>query len=311
MLAANEAVAELIAQTGMPFLRRVHIPPDPRKLKVLTEFAHDLGYAVESLESRFEIQRLLDVSADRPERHAVHYAVLRSMTRAVYSPADEGHYALASDTYCHFTSPIRRYPDLTIHRMLDALISGRKPRADFDELVIVGEHCSETEQRAEQAERELVRMKLLDYLSSRIGEEMDAVVTGVENFGLFVQGIELPAEGLIRVEALSDDFYRYDRRGHLLMGYRSGNRFRLGDTLRVAVARVDSERRQLDFRLVLPGRPDGERRGGRKPSRSRESASEDAVSDRPRSSQRGAKRPARSKPAKPQAEKGRKKGRKK
>ncbi|NLE37567.1 MAG: S1 RNA-binding domain-containing protein, partial [Pirellulaceae bacterium] len=149
-------------------------------------------------------------------------------------------------------SPIRRYPDLVVHRLLGELIEGRKPAADFAELVVLGDHCSDREQRAEAAERELIKLKLLSYLSERIGEEMDGVVTGVERFGLFVQGIELPAEGLVHVDSLADDHYYFDRASHTLAGHRSGNAFRLGDRVRVAVTRVDLDRRELDFRLVVP-----------------------------------------------------------
>ncbi|MHB1033782.1 MAG: ribonuclease R [Pirellulales bacterium] len=250
MLAANEAVAETLAAADLHFLRRIHESPDPRKLKALGEFMAELGLATGSLESRFEIQKLLAAVEGRPEQHAVNYAVLRSLQRAVYSPKQEGHYALGSECYCHFTSPIRRYPDLTVHRLVDALLHKKKPRNDFEEAAALGEHCSEQEQRAEAAERELTKVKLLDYLSDRLGEEMDAVITGVESFGLFCQGLELPAEGLIPVNALQDDYYRFDRATHTLSGYRSGNAFRLGDLVRVSVARVDIERRELDFRLV-------------------------------------------------------------
>ena len=250
MLAANEAVAETIYEHGLHFLRRVHQSPSPQKLDALTEFVRELGYQTESLQSRFSLQKLLDASASRPERHAVHFAVLRSMQRAIYSPMEEGHYALASDCYCHFTSPIRRYPDLTIHRLVDAILTRAKPRDDYDELVVLGRHCSDREQRAEAAERDLTKLKLLAYLSTRVGEEMEAVVTGVESYGLFVQGIELPAEGLIRVETLRDDRYFFDRASRTLTGHRAGNRYRLGDLLRVTVARVDMERREIDFQVV-------------------------------------------------------------
>ncbi|HEV7221689.1 MAG TPA: ribonuclease R [Pirellulales bacterium] len=250
MLAANIAVAERIERQGWHFLRRVHQAPDPRKLKSLTEFVSSMGFQTESLESRFELQRLLKEVAEKPERQAVNYAVLRSLQRAAYSPEEAGHYALASDCYCHFTSPIRRYPDLTIHRLIDALLTREKPRNDLGELVALGEHCSERERRAEEAERELTKVKLLHYLSDQIGLELDAVVTGVEQFGLFAQGIEMPAEGLIHVSSLSDDYYSFDRATHTLAGRRAGNSFRLGDPVRVVVARVDVDRRELDFRLV-------------------------------------------------------------
>jgi ribonuclease R len=253
MLAANEAIARKLEEEKLYFLRRVHDAPDLRKLKALTEFVRELGFNVESLESRFEIQKLLGEVHGRPEEHAVNYAVLRGMQQAVYSPIEEGHYALASDCYCHFTSPIRRYPDLTVHRQLTALATGKKMRNDFDELTTLGEHCSERERRAESAERELVKVKLLEYMSTRIGEKMDAIITGVREFGLFARGIELPAEGFIHVTSLADDYYRYDSTSHSLTGFRSGNAYRLGDRVRAEVANVDVERRELDFRVI--GRP--------------------------------------------------------
>ena len=163
---------------------------------------------------------------------------------------DEGHFALAKEHYCHFTSPIRRYPDLTVHRMIEALARGKRPADDMDRMIALGDHCSDREQRAEAAERELTKVKLLSYLAQRIGETMDAVITGVEDFGLFAQGVELPAEGLIHINTLDDDFYRYDSATHSLAGYRGGNRYRLGDVIRVQVAHVDIDRRELDFRIV-------------------------------------------------------------
>ncbi len=250
MLAANEAVAQKLADEGLLFLRRVHGNPDPRKLKALTEFVRELGFDAENLENRFELQKLLDTVKGDPREHAVNYAVLRSMQRAVYSPEDEGHYALASDCYCHFTSPIRRYPDLTIHRLVDELNRGKKPVQRMNDLLIHGDHCSEREQRAADAERELKKVKLLHYLENKIGMELDGVITGVENFGLFVTGTELPAEGFIHISGLTDDFYRYNRTGHVIEGHRSGNSYRLGDRVRVAVATVDVDARSLDLRLV-------------------------------------------------------------
>jgi ribonuclease R len=264
MLAANEAVAELLHRQDYHFLRRVHAAPDSRKLGALTDFVRELGFQVDSLESRFELQRLLRMVKGKPEEHAVNYAALRSLQRAVYSPEEEGHFALASEFYCHFTSPIRRYPDLTIHRLLSAVLNRKRAVNDYGALVVLGEHCSDRERRAEAAERDLTKLKLLHYLENRIGEQMDAIVTGVEEFGLFAQGVQLPAEGLIHVTTLSDDFYHYDRRSHTLMGRRGGNAYRLGDRVRVEVARVDIDRRELDFRIVDRF---GKRAGGRSASR--------------------------------------------
>jgi ribonuclease R len=251
MLAANEAVAGMLAAAGAGFLRRIHPAPDLRKLRQLTEFVSELGFEVDSLESRFELQRLLEMARGRPEEHAVHYAVLRSLSRAAYGPQEDGHYALASDCYCHYTSPIRRYPDLTVHRALDLLARGR--RAPDAGLAGLGADCSTLERRAEAAERELVKLKLLGFLSTRQGLEMDGVVTGVEPFGLFVQGLELPAEGLVSLESLPEDTYRFERASHTLVGRRPGHAFRLGDRVRVRVQRVDIDRRTLDLRLVAEG----------------------------------------------------------
>jgi ribonuclease R len=250
MLAANEAVAEFLFSKDILFLRRVHGSPDERKLEQLNQFVSELGVETDSLVSRFALQTLLNRVHGEAEEHAVNYALLRSLQRAVYSPAEEGHYALASECYCHFTSPIRRYPDLTIHRLLDDIFDGRKPANDFDHLAVEGQHSSDREQRAAAAERQLTKVKLLHYMQDRIGEEMDAIVTGVEEFGLFVQGIGIPAEGLIHVTSLQDDYYIFDRATHTLCGRRSNSVFRLGDRVRIAAARVDLDRRELDFKLV-------------------------------------------------------------
>ncbi len=258
MLAANEAVAECIHDRGWQFLRRIHEMPAPRKLHTLTEFVNELGIQVGSLQNRFALQSLLRQVAEMPERDAVNYAVLRSLPQAVYSPVEEGHFALAAEFYCHFTSPIRRYPDLTVHRLVDALLDKTPPLEQSGELLALGEHCSQRERRAEAAERELTKIKLLTYLEGRIGDEFDGVITGVADYGFFVRGIQLPAEGLVHITSLQDDYYHFERRSHLLEGRRAGNQFRLGDRVRVRVVRVEMDRRELDFHLVSKlARPNG------------------------------------------------------
>ena len=268
MLAANEATARLLTERELPFLRRIHEQPDLRKMDALNGFIKELGIECEDLHSRFEVKRIIAEVAGKAEEHAVNYAVLRSMQKAIYSPVEEGHYALNSEHYCHFTSPIRRYPDLTIHRMIDAICRGKKPAADFERQMLLGEHCSDREQRAEKAERELTKVKLLTYLAKKVGLRMTAVITGVEEWGLFAQGIDMPAEGLVRTDALGDDYYRYDAASHSLVGYRQGNRFRLGDRIEVEVARVDIDKRELDFRVVkrmeTVERAGGQSLGGRR-----------------------------------------------
>lgn len=249
MLAANEAVASNLAAQEIPFLRRIHPSPEPLKLNAFADFARILGYKMERNADRFELQRILDASLNKPEQHAIHYALLRSLKQAVYSPHQEDHYALASHHYCHFTSPIRRYPDLQVHRQLGQWLKTGRAGGDADELEALGEHCSRTERRAENAEREIVKLRLLNYLSERIGMTMEAVVTGVAEYGFYAQGQVFPAEGLIHVSSLTDDYYHFDEMAHTLEGKRTRRRYRLGDRVKVEVTRVDLDRRLLDLRV--------------------------------------------------------------
>src|SRR5262249_50283173 len=181
----------------------------------------------------------------------------------------EGHYALASETYCHFTSPIRRYPDLTVHRQLGQWLRTGRAGGDEAELQALGQHCSKTERRADVAERELIKVKLLAYLEERLGTEWDAVITGAADYGFYSQAEQLPIEGLVHISTLTDDYYYYDEAAHTLAGRRTGRTYRLGDKVRVKVVRVDAQRRQLDFRVVGqrgrgPGRGERPRRGRRR-----------------------------------------------
>jgi ribonuclease R len=256
MLAANEAVAEHFTKHEVLFLRRVHPAPNDEKLEAFAQFADLLGYPIRRPQDRFELQRVLTETAGKPERAAVHFALLRSLKQAAYSPIQDEHYALASQNYCHFTSPIRRYPDLQVHRLLDRWIKRGSASADMAELVALGEHCSKMERRAETAERELVKLRILTYLSGRLGEQLDAVITGVADYGFFAQAERFPAEGLVHISSLVDDYYWFDEASHTLEGKRTQRRFRLGDRVRVEVARVDVPRRMLDLRLAAEDRSD-------------------------------------------------------
>ncbi len=261
MLAANEAVAEHLSRLNVAFLRRVHPDPDPKKLSAFADFARSLGYKMPTDFDRFALQRILTKSATRPEVHAVHYALLRSLKQAVYSPEEEGHYALASANYCHFTSPIRRYPDLTVHRLLDQWLHRGKCGSDEVELIGLGEHCSKMERRAEMAERELIKLKLLTYLEERLGLELEAIITGVADYGFYAQAEQWPVEGLVHISTLTDDYYYFEEAHHSLIGRRTKKRYRLGDKVQVRVVRVDVQRRQLDFRLVHAGSHGGKKTG--------------------------------------------------
>lgn len=264
MLAANEAVATLFDDMDLPYVRRIHPKPNQQKLDELTDFVRGLDIKCDSLVSRFEIQRLVDRVKGLPQQHAVNFALLKSMSKAKYSPDEEGHYALGMDNYCHFTSPIRRYPDLVIHRMVGALADGKKPSVDKKTLARIGDDCSAREENAERAERDLIKLKLLGFFADKIGMKLPAVITGVRRPGFFAQGIDLPVEGFVSVHSLPNDRYHFDPRAMSLSGYRDGNEFRLGDQVLVRVAKVDLDRRELDFELESdrpkrPRRPDEER----------------------------------------------------
>jgi ribonuclease R len=254
-------VARLLDSQDMPFLRRTHPEPELSDSERLKHFAQATGHHLGKTIDRKVIQKLLDEVKGRPESFALNMAVLRSLTRAEYSPEPIGHYALASEFYCHFTSPIRRYADLTIHRLLDAYFEarelasaagGKKRRKlefdgipSFEDLSELGRHISFTERQAEAAERELRQVKILTLLKGHIGDEFPGVVSGIANFGIFIQLSTWLVDGLIRYEDLMDDWWDVDERSGTIRGERTGKRIGIGDVVKVIVVNVDLARREL------------------------------------------------------------------
>lgn len=250
MVSTNEAVAQTLADESANVMRRIHRPPMVTKIDALTQFLADMGVHLDDGEDRFQLQRLLEKMAGTEKEFAVHQAVLRAMQRAEYSPEEEGHYALASDCYCHFTSPIRRYADLTVHRQLERFLRGDSPKRNYRRVFDEGKHLSYCEQRAEEAERELIRLKMLHFFKEQADMELRARIVGVARYGIFVQCEEYPLEGIIRVESLPADDYRFSVGGQVLSGARRDNVYRMGDQVLVKIDILDPDRREIQFRLL-------------------------------------------------------------
>ncbi len=261
MVEANEAVARALDSVNVPFLRRIHPEPEMDDSTRLRQFVEAAGYKIPKILDRKALQALLASVRGKPESFAVNLAVLKSLTRAEYSPKAIGHYALASQFYCHYTSPIRRYADLTIHRLLDQYIqaqdqAGGKKKVHLenvpseDDLVTLGKHLSFTEHRADDAERELRQVKVLALLENKVGSDFPGVITGITNFGIFVQLTTWLIDGLIRYEDLMDDWWDVDEARGAIRGQRTGRRIGIGDTATVRIVRVDPPRRQLDLAIV-------------------------------------------------------------
>ncbi len=260
MLVANETVATTLVDRGWPCLYRIHEKPDPSKLAELDAILRTFGY---SLPQPFEeitpkdIQRFLSTVEGRPEENALQRIVLRSMMRAQYSEVFGLHFGLATRRYLHFTSPIRRYPDLVVHRTLTDgsrwSRAGEEARAERRKaLRAVAEQASERERNADAAEWELIDWKKVGFMMDRVGEEHTAIVSGVVSFGLFVELEDLYIDGLVHISTLEDDYYRFVASKHLLVGERTGRRFKIGDEVRVVVDRVNALSKKIDFRLAGP-----------------------------------------------------------
>ena len=255
MIAANVAAARYLQRQKMPALYRVHDGPTREKLEGLREFLTELGLRLKGgadPEPR-HYAKLLEEVTRRPDRHLIQTVMLRSLAQAVYSPDHIGHFGLALDAYAHFTSPIRRYPDLVVHRAIRHVLEGGRP-GDFVyrqvDMVPLGEHCSTAERRADDATRDAVEWLKAEYMVDRVGEVFDGTVSGVTSFGLFVELDGVYVEGLIHITALKADYYHFEPAHHRLVGERTHRVYRLGDRLQVRVVRVDLDERKIDFELA-------------------------------------------------------------
>ena len=261
MLAANEAVAQELVFAGQPGIFRVHQQPDPQKLEdlreILKEFKLALRGDVEEMKPA-ELQRILKSVAGTPEERFLTNFVLRSMKRASYQESDTGHFALALQHYCHFTSPIRRYPDLIVHRMLTKLLESGpmygELRAQVEaKMPSIALQSSERERRAEEAEREVLEWKKVIFMRDKVGVAFNGIVTGVAPFGLFVDLEEVFVTGMVPVATIGGDFWIFKERAHRLIGQASGRELRLGDRVKIEVKSIDEDRHQIEFRLLEAG----------------------------------------------------------
>jgi len=256
MVEANDAVASLLDRLDVPFMRRIHPEPDALSMKNLVTMVKAFGYTLPRNPDRKVLQDLLNAVKGSDSSFGVNLAVLRSFEKAQYAPTNIGHYALASTHYCHFTSPIRRYADLLVHRVLESYLQDRIEEAKRDaatqDLTETGKHITFTEQRAEDAEEELKTVLILQMLSKRIGEHLDCVVTGLTSFGVFVQCRKFGIEGLIRTEDLGPDDWKFNAKNQSLVGSRSGANIRLGRAMKVNIVSVNVPARQLNLSPVEP-----------------------------------------------------------
>ncbi len=256
MLAANEAVAAKLHRSGAGALYRIHERPDPEKVREFGELVASFGYRVpENLEAirPEDFQRITRQIKGKPEEKLVSYLLLRTMRLAQYHEDNLGHFGLAAGNYAHFTSPIRRYPDLVVHRALRALRQGKDSEREAwleKRLPEMGRHLSEAEQRATEAERELIEWKKVRFMAEKVGETYSGYVTGVQAFGLFVELDEVYVQGLVHVSSMNDDYYHFDEKAHRLKGENTARTYRLGDRIEIQVVRVDLDQRKIDFALV-------------------------------------------------------------
>lgn len=255
MLAANCAAAAYLQKKKMSRLLRIHEGPSTEKVGDLRVFLGELGLSIGGGDSPGpgDYMALIRKIAKRPDRHLIQTVLLRSLSQAIYSTEKKGHFGLALDAYTHFTSPIRRYPDLLTHRAIRHCIQGKKPNSfsySQSDLALLGEHCSMTERRADEATRDVISWLKCEYMLDKIGEKFNGVISTVTSFGFFVELSDVYVEGLVHISSLRRDYFHFDPTRHRLDGEGSGACYRLGDSVTIRVARVDLDERKIDFDLV-------------------------------------------------------------
>lgn len=255
MLVTNETVAETMYWGELPFLYRIHEEPDEERLEDFNKFIHNFGYTIKGSQEIHpkDLQLLTEEIKGKKEEILINTLLLRSLKKARYSEARDVHFGLASKYYCHFTAPIRRYPDLQIHRIIKAYINGRLNPIEQERLELylpkVADHTSTTERTAEEAEREVEDLKKAEYMSKRIGEEYEGIISSLTHFGMFVQ-LENTIEGLIHFSNMTDDYYHFNEENYHIIGEHTKKTYRLGDTVKIRVVNADLVRRSIDFMLI-------------------------------------------------------------
>lgn len=269
MLAANETVAEHIHWLDVPFIYRIHEDPNPEKLQAFLEFITNFGYLVRGKANTVHpraLQYLLSQIKDTPEERIISTVMLRSMKQAKYAPESLGHFGLAAEFYSHFTSPIRRYPDLIVHRLIrkylfEGDLSELTQQHWGEKLPEIAQHTSNRERLAVDAERETDDLKKAEYMLDKIGEEFEGVISGVTSFGMFVE-LDNTIEGLVHVSYLTDDYYHYHEKQYAMIGERTGKIYRLGDTVKIKVMKVNVDERSIDFEIVGAAKKNQKRTAG-------------------------------------------------